>query len=62
MGKSVRITVRFEPELQAEIEDLIRIEREQGRELSVAAFIRTAVRRLLREERQKLKLNPEIES
>ena len=58
--KSVRITVRFEPELLAEIEDLLRIEREDGRDTSVAAFIRMAVRRLVRDERQRLKTEAEI--
>ena len=62
VDKSVRITVRFEPELMAEIEDIRRIEMEQGREMSVAALIRMAVRRLVREERQRLKMNPEIKS
>lgn len=60
MGKSDRITVRIEPELRAEIEDLLRIEMNEGREMSVAAFIRMAVRRLVREEQQRAK--PEAES
>ena len=59
MGKSDRITIRIEPELRAEIEDLLRIEMKQGREMSVAAFIRMAVRRLVREEQQRAK--PEVQ-
>ena len=50
------------PGLMAVIEDLLRIEMEQGREMSVAAFIRLAVRRLVREDRQRLKVTPEIKS
>lgn len=60
MGKSDRVTVRIEPELRAEIEELLRIEMKQGREMSLAAFIRMAVRRLVREEQQRTK--PETES
>ena len=62
VDRSIRITVRVEPELMAEIEDLLRIEMEQGREMSVAAFIRMAVRRPVLEERQRLKMTPEIKS
>ncbi len=56
MDKSGRITIRIEPELRAGIEDILRLEREQGREMSVAAFIRMAVRRLVREEKQRMNL------
>ena len=62
VDRSIRITVRVEPEPMAEIEDPLRIEMEQGREMSVAAFIRMAVRRLVLEEGQGLKMTPEIKS
>ncbi len=60
MDKSSKVTIRVEPELRAEIEDCLAAERRQGREMSVAAFIRMAVRRTVREEKQRLK--PESKS
>ena len=55
MDKSERVSIRIEPELRAEVEEFLRIERERGREMSVAAFIRMAVRRMVREEKQRAK-------
>ena len=56
MDKSDRVSIRIEPELRAEVEDLLRIERERGREMSLAAFIRMSVRRMVREEKQRTKM------
>ena len=55
MDKSERVSIRIEPELRAEVEELLRIEKERGREMSVAAFFRMAVRRMVHEEKQRAK-------
>ncbi|MCY3878306.1 MAG: hypothetical protein OXF74_03890 [Rhodobacteraceae bacterium] len=52
MSKIDRITIRIEPELQVEIKNCLAAELAEGREMSTAAFIRMAVRRLIREQKQ----------
>ncbi len=57
MGKSIKVTVRIEPPLMAQIEDCLAAERGRGREITTAAFIRMAIRRAAAEEQ--LKRDPE---
>ena len=55
MDGSDRASIRIERELQAEFEELLRIELERGRKKSVAAFIRLAVRGFGYEVKQRAK-------
>ncbi len=53
MGKSIQVSARLPAAMLAQIEEYLAAEMRQGREMTVAAFIRMAIRRALVEEQPK---------
>ena len=49
MGKSIQVTARLPAPMVKEIEDYLASELEDGRDMTVAGFIRMAIRRQLRQ-------------
>ena len=58
MGKSIQVSARLPAAMVKEIEDYLAAELQDGRDMSVAGFIRMAIRRELRHQHPQQETNP----
>ena len=58
MGKSIQVTARLPAAMVKEIEEYLAAELQDGRDMTVAAFIRMAIRRQLKQQHPQQETDP----